>query len=254
MQMINIDTRFLLVGDIHSSSYILDDVINRALKLKIKTIIQLGDFWSYDYNSVDSYMAKKYHDDGGHIYFIPGNHEQWDYLDSLSKKEPYKINDVLTYLPVGSLLKSGDKTILCVGKAPSIDKNLRTSGLDWFPQETLNDDDIYTCLKNSENEKIDIILSHEKPNFSHIPSEALLEVVLGEELESYLETSSKRLDTICDKLKPFHVFHGHYHYFYNTITKRKDYSCHVIGLAADGRANSVVVYDSLWSEYDVVEL
>lgn len=106
----------------------------------------------------------------------------------------------------GSIIQYNELNILFMGGANSIDKNYRTIGIDWFPEEIINDKEIYN-IKNDI--KIDVVLSHT------CPVEFLFDI--GEELNFNVseinDPSCKALSYILNKHKPKEWYFSHWHIF-----------------------------------------
>ena len=100
----------------------------------------------------------------------------------------------------GSILKINNKNILFLGGADSIDKSERIIGIDWFPQEIINQTDIYNI---DDNIHIDIVISHTCP-------ESVFNNVLRIN-SNYNDPSRIALDYILEKYRPTQWYFGHFH-------------------------------------------
>jgi len=175
-----------ICGDIHCNFNILNEFIEQK---KPEIIFQVGDLGVFP----DIPLIIK--NDNTKIYFCPGNHEDWNYLDSLKNNE---IQKNIFYMKKGSILEINNKKILFVGGAISIDKIIRTEGADWFKQEVLLNKDI----ENIPDVNIDIVISHTCPDlvFKYL------------NLRKYIfDPSQYLLDNIFIKYKPKQWFFGHFH-------------------------------------------
>jgi len=175
------DKRILITGDIHADWPSLNGLIN---KKRPDIVLCCGDFgywpelityrdWGYNQKQIEygstfrDEKKIKVGDTNAKIYWAPGNHEHWWILEKeLGRhgKAPIEMNPNLYYCPIGSIININGSNILFIGGADSIDKNARTIGLDWFPEEVLNHADFEFILKSIGDKKIDIVISHTCPN------------------------------------------------------------------------------------------
>jgi hypothetical protein len=88
-----------------------------------------------------------------------------------------------------------------IGGAESIDKNLRTPGVDWFPEETLRPNK----FSKQFNGLVDIIVSHTGPA-------SFLEGISNKNL-TFADKTSKVLDSMLRVFSPKKWFFGHWHEF-----------------------------------------
>lgn len=103
------------------------------------------------------------------ILCVMGNHENWDIYDSLpiinkwnGKVKEFKTEYGSLYFTIsGEVYSIENKTFFVVNGALSIDKDMRTQGIDWFPQETLTYTDTCNILDKAEQVKeVDYLLTH----------------------------------------------------------------------------------------------
>jgi len=100
------------------------------------------------------------------IYFLDGNHEDFDSLEQngwMDKSEPQEVEHNIFYIPRGTLLSIQGKNLLCCGGGESMDKIYRTIGIDWFPQEVISYSDIVKCKEGVSVGGIDYVLTHVAP-------------------------------------------------------------------------------------------
>jgi hypothetical protein len=199
--------KIIVCGDVHGYFSILNNVIN---KQKPDIILQAGDFGYWpghcDLRQLKNRATK--------IYFCPGNHENWDALDKITD---YQIAPNVWYMPKGSVLSLEDgRNILFMGGADSIDKDWRTPGYDWFPQELINEVDMLKLPPIGT--KVDIVISHTCPKEfdmkSTLPFTGKLE-----------DPSRKYLSYILDTYKPKEWYFGHWHSFKEDTYKECKWTC-----------------------------
>lgn len=196
--------KILIIGDTHAKFNYLKNIIDAQ---KPDLTIQLGDFgfWPNDPTFKQLSSIKDYN-----ILFIDGNHEDHE---SLKKFENV---DNLKYMKRGSVYQLNDgRKCLFMGGANSIDKDIRTPGFDWFPEETIKDKDI--VLDN--NLTIDIVFSHTCPesflyDFKNMPFK------IDEK-----DPSRKYLQIILEYYKPSLWYFGHFHTYQTGKYKSTKWTC-----------------------------
>lgn len=216
----------VVVGDVHAEFGKLNSFLAEK---RPKNVFSVGDFgiWApFDQDLYNRYIqlngdgdeeaARKYAQtslwtdkikipEGTDIWVTPGNHEQWtlfkEWEEKHGKDKPIEIRPHLYYCPRGSThtLEDGRK-ILFMGGADSIDKQWRTPGYDWFPEEIITQKDIY----NLPDTKIDILISHTCP-------ESIVKHMF--KLGQYIASDPSRLalEYVYNKYRPKQMFFGHFH-------------------------------------------
>ena len=190
--------RHFVSGDKHGNLkeiYDWADRMNFECNEEIGVII-LGDagiLWRDDWK--DAAEAIAYHESryNFHIYFIDGNHENFNIIKTFNKFGITNISPHIHYIPRGYRLQteSGNR-ILCIGGADSVDRHLRTQGYDWWPDEQIikediemidfDDDYAYVlshCCPRTIFERYNLFLSN--PNIKdpkEHPSEDMLDYIL----------------------------------------------------------------------------
>jgi hypothetical protein len=190
-----------MVGDLHGIYNVLNDMIAQEHP---DLIIQGGDFGYFP--MVETYKDIQYNINTTHtkILFCDGNHDDhWN----LRKLKNMAIAPNVFYQPRGSTYTLPDgRKILFMGGANSIDKNVRTTGLDWWPEEVISQSD----FQKLPEEDIDILVSHTCSNEiydNHIQN-ALRKNSLPWKDE---DPSYTALSRIWEIYQPGQWFFGHFH-------------------------------------------
>lgn len=190
------DMKILLTGDIHGDFGPLNTIINTK---KPDMIICAGDFgyWPKFYRMKQLSDIKT---QGAPLLWVDGNHEDhW----SLAQRESDEIEPNIIYKPRGSTHTLDDgRTILFMGGAESIDKDLRVIGRDWFPEEVIRGCD----MQDLPDEKIDIIISHTCPL-------ELVDTMIKYYPEKRGEPSNQALSQLWEMYEPNLWIFGHWHYY-----------------------------------------
>jgi DNA repair exonuclease SbcCD nuclease subunit len=166
--------RVFYLGDIHGSF----NIINQYVKLygiKDAHIIQVGDF-GVGFKTVEkeTRMLEMFHDilvkNNVHVWAIRGNHDYKPHFDN----DPFGFTNI-HLIPDYTVLELGEKRILCIGGAISVDRNWRytknqrmgiyenqTLGVEsWWPDELF----ILDRDKLGEFRDIDIVVTHTAPHY-----------------------------------------------------------------------------------------
>lgn len=142
-----------MAGDVHGNFGWFNRMLN---KKRPDLVICCGDFGYWP--KLPGHRFEDIRPQGSKILWCDGNHEDhW----SLRDREKDEIVPNVIYMPRGSTYKLPDgRNILFMGGADSIDKNARWVGVDWFPEEVINQKD----FENLPDEKVDIVVSHTCPD------------------------------------------------------------------------------------------
>jgi len=197
----------LIVGDVHGRFGDLNAFIN---KQKPELVIACGDFGYWPNFDKDGFGFDFIKPQGSEILWCDGNHEDhW----SLRDRKTDELVPNVHYMPRGSTFTLDDgRTILFMGGGDSIDKNARTIGIDWFPQEVIRQKD----LDNLPDIKIDIVISHTCPL-------ELVDTMIQGRYKS-VEPSNHALSVVFEKYKPDLWYYGHWHFFKETTLRNTKFT------------------------------
>ena len=181
----------VIMGDIHCEWVKLNMFVSQK---NPNIILQCGDFGWWPYEKELDIAKLKLHDTK--LYWCDGNHEHFDSLLSLESNE---VHPNCHYMPRGSTMKLPDgRTVLFIGGGDSIDKEWRTPGYDWFPEEQIS----FNVFDILPDIKIDIVISHTCPE----------EFTYGLELGLKKKDASRLfLSLVLEKYMPEQWFFGHFH-------------------------------------------
>lgn len=218
--------KILLAGDWHGAAAWGRHAIEHAALHGCEVIVQLGDFgfWrkespaSAEYlNVLQKALAK--HDI--ELYWVDGNHEDHGRLEPMQHwHEPWVTLNAysrITYLPRGYRWEWWGKTWMAVGGAVSVDKDWRTEGVDWWPEEELTDADLAHALRPGP---VDIVIAHDAPKGVNIPGigpdtkQRPNESPWPHHVLVQAEAHRAKMRQIWDAHHPTWWFHGHYHRHY----------------------------------------
>ena len=117
-------------------------------------------------------------------YFIAGNHDNYENMH-----------------PNGIIAPQYHQGIYCIPGASSIDRNRRTMGVNWFPQEELSYPALVGAIRTVKETQPKFIASHDCPSS------------VAEELFDILDHSKTRiaLQAVLEACKPTVWIFGHHH-------------------------------------------
>lgn len=178
----NKQKRVFITGDLHAGhDGRIDDIfefeedycINHNIEFtKDDTLIILGDFgyiFAPKPSITEEIDLEMFKDFGFTTAFIDGNHDNHPRINAFPEAQwhggkVHQINESLYHLCRGEVFQFGDKKIMTIGGAASIDKEWRVEGESWWATELLSKADEDNIFDNLEkNKDIDIILTHTCP-------------------------------------------------------------------------------------------
>ena len=216
-------SKVFILGDIHQQFGNLNkfiESIKESYRDQEILLIQTGDFGFWPHFLFDVFpwpltdSENKYYNGGDKylevenikLLFCEGNHDDIWALNKLVEEygiTPIEIKDDIFYMPRGSTYKLQDgRNILFMGGAESIDKNFRTLGVDWFPEETIKDRD----LNNLPDNRVDILISHTN-------SREYINTLSEGRTLYHDDCSQDAISYIINKYKPSLHFFSHWHMF-----------------------------------------
>lgn len=209
----------ILLGDIHGYWYPIINFL-KDFDIRGETIIQVGDFglFSHDdllsaYTLLNGELEKR----DCQLLIVKGNHERpslWN--------EGYILGRIVI-VPDYYIYTIQNKRILFIGGAISIDRKLRTKGVDYFPEEEIRRP-TEEELRHIKAAPIDIIVSHDAPLCAgKNPS------TLWDDPDNPVKTDAIRgrkiLSEIQEIVRPKHWFYGHYHFSDVTKIDETEFRC-----------------------------
>jgi len=190
--------KIIVIGDIHGRFEKLNEFISKE---QPDIILQVGDnayYWGKDNTGRIKPKNTK-------IYFIPGNHENWDMFEEKVGrygKDPIEVEKNIFMCPIGSTLEINNQIILFVGGADSIDKHYRVPKVSWWEQEILTFKDYEYIEQNIK--KVDIVISHTCPAYFNVGMQYY---------DKLQDPTRKVLNLICQKYEPRIWMFGHWHLY-----------------------------------------
>lgn len=181
-------------GDVHGHIPIFRDMIKKVPE--DHTIIQVGDMgiWPNSIRQFELGFPRP-------VYFIDGNHEFFPYLNGIS--EIREIHPNLFYVPRGTVTELDGRKILFLGGAESPDKQWRTPGVSWFPEESITQADLYRIPEDVET--VDLMITHTPPY-------SVIHHLKGGDTPDHWNRSSKVVESVWTGLDKPPLVCGHMHF------------------------------------------
>ena len=182
--------RVLAAGDIHGKFKLFREQLDL---LNPDFVLSTGDFGYWPNKNFE----RIWDSNKIPIYFCDGNHEFHPALQDFT--EMTEVADNVFYMPRGSTLRMPDgRIVLFVGGARSIDREYRTKGVDYFPEEELTSEvlEIIDGIK-----KVDIVISHTKCSGFDV------------DIECDDDPSMEVLDEVFEIFNPSQWFFSHFHLY-----------------------------------------
>lgn len=160
----NQPSKVVIAGDWHANPTWGVHVIESAAAQGIKRILHVGDFgaaFPTEFATYASALSDACMEHNVQIDYIPGNHDPHPLLNALPLDDEgfAPLVPGIRFIPRGHRFVIGDRTFGGLGGAFSIDYQLRTAGVDWWPEEQIHEDDVAKL----GHESLDVLLTHEAP-------------------------------------------------------------------------------------------
>lgn len=173
-------------------------------------LIICGDFGLvWDNSPEEKYWLDWLNEKNYTTLFIDGNHENLSLLNSYpveiwSGGKIHKIRDSVFHLIRGQVFTIDNHTYFTMGGAASVDKDWRTPGKSWWPEEMPSNDEYEEAIQNLKlhNHQVDYIITHTAP--TSIVNQLIPEIKPPDRLTDFLEDIKK-------SVKYKHWYFGHFH-------------------------------------------
>jgi hypothetical protein len=233
--------RLIIAGDWHGNKRAAYSCLDDAKRDRCNAVFQVGDF-GVTFGGSEWFpqeVSKLATAAGIPVYFIDGNHEDFDTISrwlSMERNEDghIEVHPNLFYVPRGTVWVWAGKFFAAMGGAASIDRDYRTLGFDYFKEELITAGQTIQFLNafSSLGRGIDYFFTHDCSDrtpwgFTLVP-------------DGDSQSNRRIMDGILDYVRPAMHFHGHMHKRYewdNNGTK-------TIGLNLENERHSRGVLDT----------
>lgn len=234
--------KIIFAGDWHGEIDQALNVLDFAFKTTSSVIYQAGDFgiWNGDeeFLSVLNSTLTRY---GQTLYFVDGNHENFDRLYAYPIDEDTglrPIRDNIYHIPrawYGYIdpLQEGKLSVdnphglgvsfLGLGGAYSVDQQWRKPGISWWPEEVTTDEEISRAVSKG---RADVLLMHDCPAPAPLlaADDPFLVVqatrFFGVKAIDAANEHRSRLTPVLHSAQPQLLVHGHYHRYSTGLYKQ----------------------------------
>jgi hypothetical protein len=248
-------------GDWHGQTGWSRKCLTELAEHGVQTIYHVGDFGLWPGNSGKWFLDqlhKTAHTHDQTLYVTLGNHDDYDRVQFFRTDDlgwQYLKNyPRFRFAPRGHTWTHGGPDnpagarMASLGGAGSIDKNLRTEGIDWWAAEEIIPADVTALTTNTADrswDRVDVLITHDAPTglarrgFPTYPAWATLDV------QQYCHEQRVRLRHGVDQVMPRTLIHGHWHEFHHdTLTgvspAGADYTTDVWSLDRDGKTRNLI--------------
>lgn len=249
------DERVWVAGDWHGNISWVRRLFRTMSRVDegIETVLQLGDFWPH--GAMIPELDRRAHQAGiKRVLFVPGNHEPWQQLsqleEGLAPGQAVRISEVVWFLPRPFRFTIAGLRVLALGGASSVDAAWRTQGVDWWPEERIND--VHEALAIATG-PAEIMLTHESPMSSVPEVQQILDSNPGEfpaAERAISQGQRERVERIWDEVSPRVLLHGHMHVYGE---RTLDDGRRVISLASDETAGHAGVLNMRTLAFDLLD-
>lgn len=206
---INVKTT-VVCGDWHQNIKYIKPLIEHLALYHTSDIIHVGDvgFMGRDLKGYINYLDDLLKQHKLNLYFIEGNHEDFDWLSTLETDSLGLgvVTERIKHIPRLSQYKIGTQTYTFIGGGVSVDQDRRRQGIDWWPAEEISEEQLKQAFTL---EPTDILISHDGPTSAQIylPHSHYFDPDLIYKSDQHRQ----RLEEIRHHLQPKYIVFGHYH-------------------------------------------
>ncbi|WP_166999103.1 metallophosphoesterase [Paramicrobacterium fandaimingii] len=254
------DSKVALAGDWHHNAAWAESALRVIADHGVHTVYHMGDFGIFpDVHGRDWYLERVHnicHKLDITIYVTPGNHEDWDWLSkrfaASAALTPQSIppsiagQERLWVLPRGYRWTHAGRSLISLGGAPSIDYEWRSTGRNWWIDETISRE---VAQAVAEAGHAEIMFAHDAPNSSPVVQRALRRPTgYSAEALTYAAIGRSRIDAAIAGVRPMLYCHGHYHAPDESTLEDET---RLLSLGQDGQAGNLVVLDLAADDFGV---
>lgn len=247
----------VFAGDWHGNVRWATGRIQSIAASGVTTILHVGDFGLWPGSSGKRYLHAVENAcarDGVELLVTPGNHEDWGRLSLLwaspTRRDPVtgaplpvQLTDHIQVLPRGHRFTIEATSFLSFGGAASVDRHLRTEGVDWWPEEMPSDADADYAIAGGT---VDVLVTHDSPEPEwcvRAVRDTLAHNPHGWPRDSltWAAVSRARVNRVFEAVRPRLLVHGHHHVTGEERVQLpgSDHTTRVVSLAADGDNGNV---------------
>lgn len=238
--------RYLLVGDTHGDHHFTYDACLLAQRNGVETLVQLGD-WGFHWPKGSSIrpLAEQLRKKGCRMMFIEGNHDWHTELWRMHRENEFPPE--LLYMPRGgSFFTEGGVRVGCLGGANSIDRDWRTEGEDWWPEEVVTQEQVDRLPEGD----CPVLLTHDAPALP--PRLGPPPLPIGVQMDALCRRQRELVRRALERTRAQLLIHGHYHHAesYELQVPYGYGTARVVAMSNNGRKGSLLFVDEMFQPVD----
>lgn len=151
----------IILGDIHGTFQYLIELLE-MFDFENESIISVGDFglgfndYYFECGQLTG-LNKELCNRGLTLYVIRGNHDHPSYWSGSNQSDDPGFSNIILVADYTTLTIEGKK-VLFIGGGTSIDRSMRTEGMNYWKDEVIIRDDEY--IKSLPENSIDVVITH----------------------------------------------------------------------------------------------
>lgn len=215
-----------VAGDWHGNELFASARIGDVARHGVSTLLHVGDFGVWPGRSGKRYLLRveaACAEHGVRVLVTPGNHEDWGRLtqrwqtqgavNDQAELVPLELTEHIAILPRGHRWTMQGRSFVSLGGAPSVDKHLRSRGIDWWAEEQISDEDVERVAAGAHAE---VMVAHDSPDAPYaVPKVAQIiatnPIGWPEDSIAYAAAGRGRMTRAFEAVAPRLFVHGHYH-------------------------------------------
>lgn len=196
----------LVSGDWHGNRDWAEHVLVEAARNDAQLVVVVGDHgvvWpGRTFSDQLSAHARTW---DVQVVLVPGNHDAHPDLDALPRDEHglAKIAPRIWHASRPSRWQIRGVQFAALGGAHSIDAEMRTPGLSWWPDELVTPE----MIDALGTDPVDVLFTHEAPTRDHLRAV----MTLAPHIAAISDAQRELVRAAVENTKPKAVFHGHWH-------------------------------------------
>jgi hypothetical protein len=246
------DERVLVFGDTHGSSawvrMLRDRGLPEALAAQptpIRTALSVGDWGYWEQHRLQQWESLMRRCGIERSLITLGNHEDYGRIWNLALRSPVdhavQIAERTWVLPTPFRFTIGGRNFLSFGGAASVDRESRSEGIDWWPDELPTEKQVSAAV---EGGSADLMVTHDTVDGSGIAEveDVLRANPMGwpQDALGYSAVSRERVTRVWKTTRPALLLHGHMHVRGSGLSTD---GRRVEALSRDGMRGSVCLLD-----------
>lgn len=232
--------RVAFLGDSHGNLRSIFSHLETAAKHGVRQVFHAGDYQVFSNRpDLQTLVSNKLLDLDIQMWINLGNHDDY----SLASSETVAIAPSLFVFSRPTMFQLGDKRVLALSGAGSVDREYLTEGVNWWPEEAVTDHDVSEVSKLvNEHGYPDWAITHDGPLTEVLRylqrSQGLpVRQIFGSKVVDYCNGIQEKIQEAIDIASPESLFHGHHHIRYDAIYGRT----RVHGLAMEEMAGAMLI-------------